>query len=418
MQVKLLVITGKTNQRVVQIKLPTVIGRSREADLKVPHPLVSRRHCELREAEGVVMLRDLGSLNGTAIGGRLIEDAPLPPGAEFSIGSLLFRVAYPFAGDLNNMPPTRYARPKDEVSSADQAEEVLDFDALAAIEELGSDDKLPATRPAPVPKAHTLSQQPVKQAVEQPATADDEPDFLTWLGEEEDAAEPQSPPAASPASSAPVTPAPVEPAAKETMVADDDEEEPEPDPPPMRRRSVAKSRAPAAAAPGAPTSPQTSAVEKKKPAVEKKPKPTPARIAASDDDDAGVSDSWPEIAISGASETVATDAPPSLPPLPPPAPIAKVKTPPPAPKTATPAAAVAEPAEEPAPLPIVEAEEEFVEAELVEEEQPTGPAPSAAAKPLTAPVDDDDFLGMTPVEPEQKEKEETHSFDSFLGGLQ
>ena len=41
---------------------------SRSTDVQLGHPLVSRRHCEVFESGGILMIRDLGSLNGTFVG--------------------------------------------------------------------------------------------------------------------------------------------------------------------------------------------------------------------------------------------------------------------------------------------------------------------------------------------------------------
>ena len=69
MDVRLAIIGGKANKSRVSVELPTVIGRSREAGLTVAHPMISRKHCELYEVDGLVMIRDLGSLNGLFVGG-------------------------------------------------------------------------------------------------------------------------------------------------------------------------------------------------------------------------------------------------------------------------------------------------------------------------------------------------------------
>jgi predicted component of type VI protein secretion system len=119
MNATLLVVAGNTTKRKVALKLPCVLGRSREADVTVAHPLISRHHCELSDAEGLLMLRDLASLNGTMIGGRQITSAPLLPDAEFTIGPLTFRVLYDYEGDLESLPPTKYV---DEVADAEEVE--------------------------------------------------------------------------------------------------------------------------------------------------------------------------------------------------------------------------------------------------------------------------------------------------------
>ena len=69
MQAKLVVVDGESEcPRNSNLELPAVIGRSRTTDVTVGHPLVSRQHCEVFEADGLLMLRDLGSLNGTFVG--------------------------------------------------------------------------------------------------------------------------------------------------------------------------------------------------------------------------------------------------------------------------------------------------------------------------------------------------------------
>ncbi len=94
MHVILTVVGGKADRRQVRVRIPVLIGRSREAGLVVAHPMVSRRHCELYYDRGVLRVRDLGSLNGVYVGGRRVVDAPLPPQAEFTVGPLTLRVDY------------------------------------------------------------------------------------------------------------------------------------------------------------------------------------------------------------------------------------------------------------------------------------------------------------------------------------
>ena len=53
MEVKLVVVGGATVQaNEFALRLPTVVGRSRTADLPLANPLVSRKHCEIFEADG------------------------------------------------------------------------------------------------------------------------------------------------------------------------------------------------------------------------------------------------------------------------------------------------------------------------------------------------------------------------------
>lgn len=105
MQAKLTVVGGKANKREVTIQVPATIGRSRDADLTVGHRMISRKHCETYLADGLVMIRDVGSLNGTYVHGRRIREAPLPPGEKFSIGPVTFQISYQYSGDPSTLPP-------------------------------------------------------------------------------------------------------------------------------------------------------------------------------------------------------------------------------------------------------------------------------------------------------------------------
>ena len=105
MQAKLIVVGGKASKREVLLKLPSTIGRSREAAVTVAHPMVSRKHCETYAVDGLIMIRDLGSLNGTYVAGQRVREAPLPPEQEFTVGPLTFRIRYEYSGDLSNLPP-------------------------------------------------------------------------------------------------------------------------------------------------------------------------------------------------------------------------------------------------------------------------------------------------------------------------
>ena len=72
-----------------------MIGRGSDVKLTLPHPLVSRRHCELFEREGQLVVRDLGSLNGTFVDSKRIdEDEALEPGRLLTIGTVTFRAVY------------------------------------------------------------------------------------------------------------------------------------------------------------------------------------------------------------------------------------------------------------------------------------------------------------------------------------
>jgi pSer/pThr/pTyr-binding forkhead associated (FHA) protein len=94
MQAKLIVVGGDIGAAEIPLKLPAVIGRSRDATLTLPHPLVSRHHCEIFENNGRLMVRDLGSRNGTYVANERVTESILPSGELLTIGAVTFRAVY------------------------------------------------------------------------------------------------------------------------------------------------------------------------------------------------------------------------------------------------------------------------------------------------------------------------------------
>jgi FhaA, N-terminal domain/FHA domain len=64
----------------------SVLGRSRDADVQIEDPNVSRRHAEVVQEGSAYWLVDLGSTNGTEVGGRRVQRARLDDGSRFTIG--------------------------------------------------------------------------------------------------------------------------------------------------------------------------------------------------------------------------------------------------------------------------------------------------------------------------------------------
>jgi pSer/pThr/pTyr-binding forkhead associated (FHA) protein len=65
-----------------------VLGRSREADIVLEDPNVSRRHAELRREGERWAIADLGSTNGVKVNGRRVDRALLEPGDAIVLGTL------------------------------------------------------------------------------------------------------------------------------------------------------------------------------------------------------------------------------------------------------------------------------------------------------------------------------------------
>ena len=68
------------------------MGRSRQCDVMVDDPNVSRNHAEVRPRGGSWVLTDLGSTNGSRLNGRRVEGSEvLKPGDEIEVGTTVLR---------------------------------------------------------------------------------------------------------------------------------------------------------------------------------------------------------------------------------------------------------------------------------------------------------------------------------------
>ncbi len=231
MEAKLIVVGGKASKRDVPLKLPTTIGRSRQADLTVAHPMVSRQHCELYEEDGVLKLRDLGSLNGTFIEGKRISEACLRPDMQFAVGPLTFRADYEYAGDVESIPLPEGVGEQEPAEAAGEAPDFQAVEPQAGIEATPDAGQVPGLVPGIAPESGEM------------------PDFAAWS--DSDAAPADQTPVVQPEPEAvqpevaPVQPevAPVQPEAlaEAAPVAfePDEPEDVEPTPPPSVQAAAA-----------------------------------------------------------------------------------------------------------------------------------------------------------------------------------
>lgn len=74
------------------------IGRSGDADVRIPEYSISKRHCEVVLSAATITLRDCGSTNGTTVDGARLApatDRTLVGGERVDIGRFAFRFDTP-----------------------------------------------------------------------------------------------------------------------------------------------------------------------------------------------------------------------------------------------------------------------------------------------------------------------------------
>jgi len=159
MDVSLVMFTAEGDRRDFAVRdSPTVIGRQADCDLRIPLASVSRQHCEIAFEDGQLMLRDLGSSNGTYHNSSRVQSSSLSAGDEVVVGPVIFTVV--IDGYPTEIHPVRSVVGEGEgsagIASADVQEpgegEAAGEDELPVVEEVTEDE------PAQPTGAHHLAE--------------------------------------------------------------------------------------------------------------------------------------------------------------------------------------------------------------------------------------------------------------------
>ena len=76
------------------VKDLTLFGRGDDCDVRLDHKSVSKLHCVVVNTDGLLLVRDLGSTNGTRVNGQRIRRAALLPNDQLTIAHLKFQVKF------------------------------------------------------------------------------------------------------------------------------------------------------------------------------------------------------------------------------------------------------------------------------------------------------------------------------------
>ncbi len=133
----------------------TVVGRREYCDIQVDDPSLSKRHCVLVKTDGLLVIRDLATTNGTKVKGQKVRWAALLPDDKIALGGVKFRI-YLGPDDIPS-PSERLARGQSPLPEARKPPV--------------SPKPYPAT-PSPVPASSPVK--PLKPAARPSAARDDD----------------------------------------------------------------------------------------------------------------------------------------------------------------------------------------------------------------------------------------------------
>jgi pSer/pThr/pTyr-binding forkhead associated (FHA) protein len=88
-----------------------LVGRKEDCDLQLDHKSISKQHCVIVKADGMLLLRDLGSTNGTRVNGQRVRRAALLPNDRINIASLAYRVE--FSEEEESVDPEEFTQQMD-----------------------------------------------------------------------------------------------------------------------------------------------------------------------------------------------------------------------------------------------------------------------------------------------------------------
>jgi pSer/pThr/pTyr-binding forkhead associated (FHA) protein len=130
----------------------TLVGRKEECDLRIDHKSISKMHCVIVKTDGLLLLRDLGSTNGTRVNGQRVRRAALLPNDQLNIASYKYRV---YLGPDEAPPPvqehTQHLEPAEVVNLLRKSDRPAEEAAQPAARPLQT-NPLPDVYPADAPK--------------------------------------------------------------------------------------------------------------------------------------------------------------------------------------------------------------------------------------------------------------------------
>src|SRR4051812_13158460 len=130
MSIKMKVVQGKPHGSFLEFpEGEFVVGRGPECQIRPNSELVSRQHCLLRVRGQIVVVRDLGSTNGTLVNGkRLMDECELGEGDTIQLGPLVLQVV--LGDDLDEHAAVKRNAPPPELGGPPSSRKTEELSAI------------------------------------------------------------------------------------------------------------------------------------------------------------------------------------------------------------------------------------------------------------------------------------------------
>ena len=92
MRARLVAIEGDSS--IDLVKDLTLVGRDEDCDIRLDHKSISKLHCVIAKTDGLLLIRDLGSTNGTRVNGQRVRRAALLPNDTLAVANMKYRVQF------------------------------------------------------------------------------------------------------------------------------------------------------------------------------------------------------------------------------------------------------------------------------------------------------------------------------------
>ena len=131
-----------------------VVGRKEDCDLRLEHKSVSKMHCVLVKTDGLLLLRDLGSTNGTRVNGVRVRRAALLPNDQLTVAGYKFRVHLGPDAPAAAAPALRPEEHTQHLDASEMAELLRQAKARAVEQDSDEMPNLPPLQRNPLPDVY------------------------------------------------------------------------------------------------------------------------------------------------------------------------------------------------------------------------------------------------------------------------